>query len=1041
MYQRLRQLEKRPFVRKVIRATGSRLPFFVGRALNKLGVPKLALPVLAVARRNNPDKPQIAWAQMRACLAMGDAHKADAYRAERLRLLMAPHIAAKNYVGLLENMAELERTGRAAPFAAGRLIAHLLVTEKGRKTLLSAATKANKRFRESVFLVHLISICRGMQGDYRRASTLLIDAIDKPYAGDEKLRGQRMQTLQQSWRVLDLLAREQMDWTEDTPQAASTPGQMPAQTVAKAAVPQEDTQEGLSQILDTDQQPAKVRASFKERALQSRQREEYLRICDAELAQADKILAQINILISMLRTGIRHIPDYTGSYAHADRQLRAYEGRFDVLFEPAQVETVKQAEQTVLELCAYMSLAAQLGRDDLTARITQYLLDLSRRPELAHALWPAPGTLVHSTKNERDATRIMGVVAENLPRINRDMQHYFRWASLTRNYQAANLFYDALPAGLRRGHGLLHYVNILQRQGRFGQALRLLQEVHGQSLANPSRANAFTNHSLIKRTGELRFLIETGRLYKSVPQPTNPKGIIMIAPRNIDQLRRYPLMALLEFKRQGWAVMPLVEGLLPRELTGFKDIDAINGAVSPVAKLVDRAEAVMPPLEDFNARLDEGHLSWGNIDLSHSVWEDAAINRRRYTINYACPELQRYLGGLSNWTQAMARVVNYAHGLHEKRGLKVGLMSLFNSRLPDSLFRFYCAENGDADTFFSLHAANGYQNYFTNFSTNISQRLVLRNMTRHGQARSASFPLPDNFKRYYKQRKPELAQITERFAPITKVRRSTEGATDLPAQAQALDARIAQWRAQGGKVACAFGKVVCDSSVPFDGGPAHANMKDWLNHSIRAVQGTNTLLLIKPHPHELNNQIATFPTEYFKDLIEEPLGDNAVFMGHRWFDMDDMRHRIDMGLVYNGTTTVELGLMGIPCITAGHFAPIDYPIGQIAVKTRKEYESYLSGKKQLKPVADLRERAAVWLDYMANDRFTQPYRFHARPVTNKVVYPPYWFQEDLATHAEQPNPALGELVGRALGTRFEPGHAKFDRTAPQDARFAFKGAD
>lgn len=1039
MHERIRRLEKHPVVRKLMRKLGYRTPLKMGKLLVRAGMPSLALPMLHIAERHTPRTQDVARAQTLACEALGDTDKAAMYRAERLRMLMPPHIKSKNYVEILKIMAELERTQRAGQFQAAFLISQLLVTEKGRETLLKAALEAKKRFRESTFLVHLITMCRGMKGDYRGANKMLVKAIENPYeSSDEELQKQRMRILQQSWRVLDLIAREQMDWTDDSDETASPQQRDAARALVNSAASKTSDSGGSHLPLDEDdrdaERPEKLRASFKERALQLRLRHEYLEICDRELAQATTLQAKIGIIMSMVRAGIRHIPDYSQSYDHARLRLREHEEELNALLTPEASQTFAKAEQTVMDLCAYIALAHRLGREDLTKRITTYLLELSTQPKLAHALWPAPPALAHTTKDYDAAARIMKMVAVNPPRINRDMQHYFRWASLTLNYKAANDFFDALPKNLDRRQGLLHYVNILQRQGRFGHALRLLEQVHGQSLANPSRVNAFSNHSLIKRYGELKFLIETAKIYKSVPQPKDPVGIILIAPRNIDQLRRYPLMALLEFKRRGWAVLPMVEGLLPRETTGHRDIDVINGAVSPMATLVPRTNGRMAPIKDFKPELDKGRLTWGPIDLSHSIWEDSAINRRRYTIDYTCPELQKYLGGLTDWTRAMAQVLDYAHALHKKRDLKVGLVSLFNSRLPDSLFRFYCEEYGDPDTFFSLHTANGYQNYFTNFSTNISQRLVMRNMTRHPEVRSASFPLPENFERYFEQRRAQLPEIFERFAPITKVRRSTEGSDNRPPEAQALDARISEWRAKGGKVACAFGKVVCDSSVPFDGGPGHANMKDWINHSIRSVQDTNTLLLIKPHPHELNNQIATFPTEYFSDLLEEPLGGNAIFMGHRWFDMDDMRHRIDMGLVYNGTTTIELALMGIPCITAGHFAPIDYPIGQVALKSRKEYESYLRGRLKVKPAADFRERAAVWLDYMANDRFTQPYRFHARPVTNKVVYPPYWFKKDLTAHATSANPAVAELVGRALGERFEPGAEKAENTASGASR-------
>lgn len=1029
MQKSIRQLEKHPLVRKLMRSLGYRGPLKVGKLLVRAGTPKLALPLLHIAERHTPRTVAVAQAQTMACEALGNTDKAAMYRAERLRSLLVPHIKSKNYVEVLKIMAELERTHRTGQYKAGLLISQLLVTEKGRETLLQAALQAKKRFRESVFLIHLITMCRGMKGDYREATKLLVKTIEHPYATPDKaLETKRMRILQQSWRVLDLIAREQMDWTEDSDEASG----LLQRDMARAMVNYNSDvtpDAGVSQLSPKKNDQAgseETRISFKERALQSRMREEYLEICDDELSTATTLQAKIGTIMSMVRTGIRHIPDYTSSYDHARLRLREHEEELSALFEPDSARTFSAAEQTVIDLCAYLALVHRLGREDLVTRITAYLLELSTRAKLAHALWPAPAALAHTTKDYAAAARIMDVVAVNPPRINRDMHHYFRWASLTLNYEAANDFFDVLPTNLERRQGLLHYVNILQRQGRFGHALRLLEQVHGQSLANPSQVNAFSNHSLIKRYGELKFLIETAKIYTSVPQPKEPKGVILIAPRNIDHLRRYPLMALLEFKRRGWAVLPMVEGLLPRELTEDKEIDAINGAVSPITNLAKQADLLMPPVENFKLELDKGRLTWGPIDLSHSIWEDSAINRRRYTINHDCPELQKYLGGLADWTHAMARVVDYTQKLHKKRGLKVGLVSLFNSRLPDSLFRFYCEEFGDPNSFFSLHTANGYQNYFTNFSTNISQRLVMRNMTRYPEVRSASFPLPANFERYFEQRRAQLPEIFERFAPITKVRRSTEGRDNRPFEAQELDARISAWRAKGGKVACVFGKVVCDSSVPFDGGPAHSSMKDWINHSIRSVQNTNTLLLIKPHPHELNNQIATFPTEYFSDLLEEPLGRNAIFMGHRWFDMEDMRHRIDLGLVYNGTTTIELALMGIPCITAGHFAPIDYPIGQVSVKNRKEYESYLRGRLEVKPAPDFRERAAVWLDYMANDNFTQPYRFHARPVTNKVIYPPYWFKKDLADHNKIPNPAVTELVGRALGERFEPGAAMFE---------------
>jgi len=986
-------------------------PLKLGKYLVRASRFRAARILLYVPGRLYPEDVRVMHLRAISAEEMGDHDTAAVLRAARLRKLVVPMVANKDFTGIFMIMAELERTRRPIQFKAGRMIAQQMVSPKGRATLLEAARKARKKFKQSAFLSHMISLCEAMDGDYRGASQRLVREIAAQEKSEGLLKPARLRMLQQSWRVVDLIARERMDWTEDLGegQRMAVPGKQRSTPPA-----------GATRATAGDASPP---VPFKEAALQQRRRDEYLMLCDRDFARAEGITGQLAAITEMLRMGIRHMPDYHSSYELAGTRLREMAGELEELFSPESVSTLERAVRTVDDLCVWLRLARRLGMTDETARIIAHLELLSQDEKVTPALWPAPGVIAKDQRCEATAARIMALVERNTPVHNRDARDYFRWAAEANRYEAADAFYARMPAPLHRRHGLLYYANILQRQGRFKEALKVVTDVHGQMLASPGRLNAFSNHSLIKRQGELAFLIETERLYSSVKQPKNPEAVVLIAPRNIDQLRRYPLQVLLEFKRRGWAVVPLVEGLLPRELTGDMAIDVMNGAISATQRLSPKAKLVMPEPEDFVADPTTGSMRWGDMNLSHPVWEDAAINRRRYNIDWGCPELQHYLGGLMEWSRLTARVLSYAKAQHDLTGRKTACMSLFNSRIPDAVFRFFCEREGNPETFFFLHAANGYQNYFTNFATNISQRFVLRNMTRTPHVRSASFPVPAYYEAYYQENSARLPQIMERFAGITKVRRSTAGTKFRPEEAIQADARIAEWRARGGKVACAFGKVVCDSGVPYDGGPAHASMKDWINHTIRAVQGSDTLLLIKPHPHELNNEISTFPTEFFKDLIEEPVNENTLFMGHRWFDMDDMRERMDLGLVYNGTTAIELGLMGIPAVLAGYFAPVDYPIGHAVPKDRAEYAAYVRFEKPARVVPDIRERAAVWLDYMANEAFTQSYRYHARPVTNRVLYPPYWFTEDLKRMKDKGDPAVQELAGRGMNQRLEPGAA------------------
>ncbi len=296
---------------------------------------------------------------------------------------------------------------------------------------------------------------------------------------------------------------------------------------------------------------------------------------------------------------------------------------------------------------------------------------------------------------------------------------------------------------------------------------------------------------------------------------------------------------------------------------------------------------------------------------------------------------------------------------------------------------------------------------------------MIRNITRHPEARSATFPLPDRFAAYVEANRHRGGEVLERVTAIANARRMPAGGGAAPEAVACLE-RIDAWRARGGRVACLFGRVVCDSAVPFDGGPVHADLRDWLNDTIEAVRGSDTLLLIKPHPHELNEQIATYLNQHFRDLIDRPLPENAIYLGHRWFDIAALAPRVDLGTVYNGTVAVELALQGVPCLQMNHFGPIDYPLGHPVAATREDYHAMLRFERPVAAEPDLALRAALWLDYMSNGRFALDYRYHARPVTNRVVYPPWWVEEDLARHDAEGDPNVVDLALRALGAQEEP---------------------
>ena len=974
------------------------LPIFVGYLALKARVPSLAELVLRVPGKRHPNDRRTAELVVEALQNRGKGRLLSDYKAKITRIEQKKALSSEAGIeDILDHMARLETLRRTSLELAGKEVIRYLSSEGGREQLKIAAGNALENHPNSVFLLYLYAVSLAKGGEYVKAHELTTSALKeclRAYVESEnksEVLKSRLKGLKSVWKVIDGIARENMDWA-DGKNGESYDINEPAQTDGPK---------------DDDEDPSNLSSIFTEALIQSRQQERFLIACKREFDGTDSLRGRASIVKEMMREGLRRLASYHDAYelAHASyRELRpewlallpgtaAYSESPESLEEMTPVSAVRQ-------LCGVLQLARKLGYTEDVECIENALVDIAKMPIASNTIWIVAANIIEVDPHH-PLCEVVSELVRNAPRdpsSELELRGYFVWALKTRQFEEAHEMYARLPGTTQYLRCMMHYVRVLQRDGQFHAAAKLTRAIHAKYFMKLHQVDATVSWELIRREQELQFADETAKWFGCFPQPTNPTGVIFIAPRTIEQLRKLPIVVLMEMKRLGWAIICLVEGVLPLEPTGDPDLDIFNGCLTVDRCLTEEAKHQLRPIKDFKADLTKGKLSWGKIDLTHTLWEDAAINRRRYNVDYTCPALEGFLTKTKLWTELTAITLENTHRVMKEKNLKAGFMVSFQARLPDVLARFYCEEFGDPKRFFCIHAANGYQNYFTNFSTPVSSKIAIRNMTRHSETRSASFPVPNEFDAFYKANRASTPAMLELYREVTKIKRSTAGQTEQLPQARICAIRIAEWKKRGGKVVCAFGKVVCDSSVPYDGGPAHENMQDWLNHTIDAVRGSNTMLLIKPHPHEKNNQIASFLTEHFEDLIKAEIPDNVIFLGHHWFDMHDMLGLIDLGLIYNGTTAVELGVLGIPAILCSHFGPIDYPLGHTTPRNRKHYEQLVRFEKPTKPPKDINERAACWLNYMSSDKVTVDYRYHARQITNKVVYPSWWFKEDIEAY-------------------------------------------
>ena len=133
--------------------------------------------------------------------------------------------------------------------------------------------------------------------------------------------------------------------------------------------------------------------------------------------------------------------------------------------------------------------------------------------------------------------------------------------------------------------------------------------------------------------------------------------------------------------------------------------------------------------------------------------------------------------------------------------------------------------------------------------------------------------------------------------------------------------------AAGGKVFVALGKVSVDFAAPGDRGSVHEDFVTWMNDLVDTVAETGNVLLIKPHPHELREEIVVDGVQLLRDLVRPSLPPNVLFLEHDDFNTHELASFVDTAFLWNGTAALEFSVLGVPVVAASIWAARDYAVG------------------------------------------------------------------------------------------------------------------
>jgi hypothetical protein len=393
-------------------------------------------------------------------------------------------------------------------------------------------------------------------------------------------------------------------------------------------------------------------------------------------------------------------------------------------------------------------------------------------------------------------------------------------------------------------------------------------------------------------------------------------------------------------------------------------------------------------LNEWNICPEQSIISCNGVNYFQGIYERVGRVFKRYTLDWSLPSVDAYVSmwvlQIDRLVYSLDRVRTYCHE-HDHR---VTLFSLQSHFTPYFALKAYAWTH--PTIFEHVTLSSSYENWATNVSGQPLSTVTLQNNNHDPWPSAPAFGTRSQFENWYTEVfSTNEENYVESAAKLVSVERSgvpTDQVLEVKSRIQE------QLRGPGSRVFCMLGKIPYDLAVPTQGGPAHTDMKDWINHTISCIKKSPNLLLIKPHPHELSTEIANRGNESWLDLIEQEIDNSIVVLPHRGVNLQNIVDDVDTFLVWNGSSIAELGSQGAQVVAADEWASRNYPLNVFLPRDRAHYERIIFGENvEMDP--DFRKRSIAYLNFLVDAPFSMKFPFTGRSSTN-VNFNRAWFEWD-----------------------------------------------
>ncbi|WP_201508396.1 capsular polysaccharide export protein, LipB/KpsS family [Psychrobacter alimentarius] len=589
--------------------------------------------------------------------------------------------------------------------------------------------------------------------------------------------------------------------------------------------------------------------------------------------------------------------------------------------------------------------------------------------------------------------------------VKSDSKHYVKFVStkltfhkLTKDINGFIWIFEGLSEEIQKRDNIQNLLARIYRENyMFDKALNVFSELERNSKTIASK------QALKDEIDKIRFCIETSKIINSVDQPKIPKGVIFLASHACFNTLAMMAPAIVELKKQGYAFINLTEGMTIPKDTGIEFVDKLSGSLS--------LDATQRLNYDWRIDWDNRVVESQNINYYQGFYETLSCYSRRYFVdlNFSSTLHKQFRKKLYRADESLY-VANQIFSQVVSRGLPAIIMSGNTHIAPYSIFRdFSRAKNHPLLSFINCNVA--YEAYFSNLGSKFANTMCVTDMTLYPTIRAPFMAREDQFNSWFErnQDNPDYINKANSLLSLNRV-----GSITNDKEIEIIS-YLEEKKKQGKKIICAFGKVPVDLNVPFDGGSAHKDMSDWITHTVQVCNklSEEVILLIKPHPHELRPEIALDLVDSFKDLIQCELNNNVIVLGHKDINGQALAPHLDLALLYNGSSGIEMTAQGIPVMMTSHFGKYDYPVELLYPENRAHYEQFIEALDYPVPALELRKKAAFLLCYLGTEEISIINQYSKRQLTNDRIGFPKWRMDKIKDFLENGDPKM-ELIAERI---------------------------